>query len=87
MDRIVLAVVVVLARITWLVPWRFWSAVATIGGVVVRNATIWTSSPRGILADADLFIRDGKIVAVGPDLSVPSEIMAIDATGSDSVAP
>ena len=29
-DKIVLAVVVVLARITWLIPWSFWNAVATI---------------------------------------------------------
>lgn len=45
MDKIVLAVVVVLARMTWLIPWRFWSAVATIGGV----ATMFTKRRREVL--------------------------------------
>lgn len=49
--------------------------------VVVRDATIWTSGPRGILADADLHVRDGRIVAVGADLNVPSGAVEIDATG------
>lgn len=45
MDKIVLAVVVVLARVTWLIPWRFWSAVATIGGII----TMFTKRRREVL--------------------------------------
>ena len=45
MDKIVLAVVVALARVTWLIPWRFWSAVATIGGI----ATMFTRRRREVL--------------------------------------
>lgn len=45
MDRLVLAVVVVLARLAWLIPWRFWSVVATIGGVV----TMFTRRRREVL--------------------------------------
>ena len=32
--------------------------------VLVRNATIWTSSKRGILKKSDLLIVDGKIKQV-----------------------
>ena len=38
---------------------------------VIRNATILTAAGRE-LEDADLFIRDGKIEALGTDLNVPS---------------
>jgi lauroyl/myristoyl acyltransferase/predicted metal-dependent phosphoesterase TrpH len=44
-DKIVLAVVVVLARITWLIPWSFWNAVATVGGIV----TMFTKRRREVL--------------------------------------
>ena len=33
------------------------------GAVLVRNATVWTSGPNGKLENADLLVRDGKIVA------------------------
>jgi imidazolonepropionase-like amidohydrolase len=36
--------------------------------LLVRNATIWTSGPQGILTSADMVIVDGKIVALGKDL-------------------
>ena len=49
--------------------------------VFVRGATIWTSGPDGILQDADLMVRDGRIDAIGHDLTVPSGAVVIDATG------
>ena len=36
--------------------------------VLVRNATIWTAGPEGALENADLLVRNGKIVAVGAGL-------------------
>ncbi|MCA9878736.1 MAG: hypothetical protein KC442_13170, partial [Thermomicrobiales bacterium] len=45
MDKLVLAVVVVLARLAWLIPWRVWSAVATVGGI----ATMFTHRRREVL--------------------------------------
>ncbi len=33
--------------------------------ILVRNATIWTSGPQGILTNASLLIRDGKISQIG----------------------
>jgi imidazolonepropionase-like amidohydrolase len=49
--------------------------------LVVRDATVWTQGPRGTLEGADLLVRDGKIVAVGPALDVPREAVVIDAAG------
>ncbi len=49
--------------------------------VLVRNATIWTQGPEGILENADLLIERGVIRAVGTDLNVPAGAIIIDGTG------
>jgi N-acetylglucosamine-6-phosphate deacetylase len=36
--------------------------------VLVEGATVWTAADAGIVADCDVLVRDGKIVAVGPGL-------------------
>ncbi|MDN5923672.1 MAG: amidohydrolase family protein [Xanthomonadales bacterium] len=54
---------------------------AQADALLVRNARIWTQGPQGILEDADLLVENGKIVAVGKDLSAPSGAHIIDAQG------
>jgi len=49
--------------------------------VLVRGATVWTCGPQGVLQDADVLVRDGKIVAVGKDLGAPAGAVIIDGTG------
>ncbi|MDE2795940.1 MAG: amidohydrolase family protein [Gemmatimonadota bacterium] len=49
--------------------------------VVVRNATVWTMGPRGILEGADLLVRAGTVEAVGTDLDAPRGAVEIDAAG------
>jgi imidazolonepropionase-like amidohydrolase len=49
--------------------------------VLVKGATVWTQGPQGTLENADLLVRDGKIVAVGAGLSAPSGATTIDAKG------
>ena len=49
--------------------------------VLVRNATLWTCSPAGTLAGADLLIRGGKIAAVGRGLAAPQNATVIDGIG------
>ncbi len=49
--------------------------------LLVRNATIWTSGPQGVLEGADLLVVDGRIAAVGVGLAGPSGALEIDATG------
>jgi imidazolonepropionase-like amidohydrolase len=48
---------------------------------VLRGATVWTSGPTGVLKAADVLVKDGKIVAVGATLAVPSGTQEIDAKG------
>jgi len=49
--------------------------------VLVRGATVWTAGPQGILEDADVLVKDGKIAAVGKNLSAPGGAVTIDAHG------
>ncbi len=49
--------------------------------LLVRNATVWTQGPAGRLERADLLVRDGRIVQVGPGLAAPSGAAVIDAAG------
>lgn len=56
--------------------------------VIFRNATVWTNGAQGILGKADVCIHQGRILAVGPDLSLlelfpkgKTLVPEIDATG------
>ena len=49
--------------------------------LLVRNATIWTMGPDGILENADLLITEGKVAEVGQNLSAPRRAIEIDAQG------
>ena len=49
--------------------------------VMLVGATIWTCGPDGILENASLLVRDGKIVSVGKVLAVPEGVPTIDLAG------
>lgn len=49
--------------------------------LLLRNATVWTSGPDGILQNADVLVESGKIKAVGRDLKAAKDALIIDATG------
>ncbi|MEN2402278.1 amidohydrolase family protein [Flavobacterium sp. MC2016-06] len=48
--------------------------------LLFKNATVWTNEKDGILTDTDVLIKNGKIAAVGKNLSDPSATV-IDAKG------
>ncbi len=50
------------------------------GDVLFRNATVWTNEPEGILEQADVLVKNGKIAGVGKNLSAEG-VEVIDATG------
>jgi imidazolonepropionase-like amidohydrolase len=54
--------------------------------LLVRNATIWTSAEAGVLEDADMLVRSGRIDAVGRGLEPPRGAIVIDATGKHVTA-
>lgn len=49
--------------------------------VIIKNATIWTSSDAGVIENADMIVRDGRIHRIGQGLSTPRGYTEID--GSD----
>lgn len=48
--------------------------------VLLKNATVWTNEKEGILQNADVLLENGKIKAVGKNLSA-GNAKVIDATG------
>lgn len=49
--------------------------------LLLKHATVWTCGPQGVLADADVLVRNGTIVSVGRGLATPSGAVVVDATG------
>ncbi len=52
----------------------------TAGDVLIKNATIMTAI-RGTLAETDILVQKGKITRIGKNLTAPSSVRVIDATG------
>jgi imidazolonepropionase-like amidohydrolase len=50
--------------------------------VIIKNATVWTNEKEGILKNADVVIKNGKIAAVGANLSC-TECKTIDGTNKN----
>ena len=57
------------------------AASANAQDLFIRGATVHTSGEQGVLSNADVLVRDGKIAAVGPSLSAPSGVTTVDAKG------
>ncbi|WP_443945647.1 amidohydrolase family protein [Pedobacter sp. AW1-32] len=53
--------------------------------VLLKNATVWTNEKEGILQNADVLLENGKIKAVGKNLSAGAA-RVIDATGKHITA-
>ena len=47
----------------------------------INDATVHTMGSQAILQEADILIRDGEIVSVGPGLSAPADAEVIEAAG------
>ncbi len=54
--------------------------------VLIKNATVWTSEPDGILTNADILIMNGKFTRVGANLTAPAGVRVIDAKGKHVTA-
>ena len=53
--------------------------------ILIRNATVWTNEQEGILQNADVLIRNGKIAGIGKNIS-ESSARVIDGTGKHVTA-
>jgi imidazolonepropionase-like amidohydrolase len=59
----------------------FIAQAALADSYLVRNATVHTLAAEGTIAGADILIIDGKVTAIGPGLTAPSDARIIDASG------
>ena len=48
--------------------------------VLIKNATVWTNEPDGILQNTDVLLKNGKIAAIGKNLSAAGATQ-VDGTG------
>jgi imidazolonepropionase-like amidohydrolase len=55
--------------------------VASPKAVIIKNATIWTCGPEGILQNADVVFADGKVKGAGHDVKVEGDVVVIDGSG------
>jgi imidazolonepropionase-like amidohydrolase len=74
-----------LAKITYPFDGYGWEVAPTQETILIRNATIWTNEKEGVLQNADLLLKDGKIAKIGKNLS-ESGARTIDATGKHVTA-
>ncbi|QIZ77371.1 amidohydrolase family protein [Ferrimonas lipolytica] len=54
--------------------------------MLIRNATVWTSTEQGNLANTDVLVRHGKIDKIGSNLKLPSGYQLIDGSGKHLTA-
>ena len=54
---------------------------AQVDSLLIKNATVWTSGPAGIIEGGDLLIARGKIEKVGKNLTAPAGATVVDGTG------
>ncbi|MCD9006549.1 amidohydrolase family protein [Luteimonas sp. XNQY3] len=70
-------------------PWHAAAALCLLAALapvaaqdlVVRGATVMTASDAGTLDAADVWVRDGRIAGVGPNLAVPAGTPEVDGRG------
>jgi imidazolonepropionase-like amidohydrolase len=74
-----------LAKVTYPFDGYGWEETPKQETILIKNATIWTNEKDGILENADLLLKDGKIAKVGRNIS-ESGARTIDGTGKHVTA-
>ncbi|MFK7817351.1 MAG: amidohydrolase family protein [Planctomycetaceae bacterium] len=49
--------------------------------VLFRNATVWTSGPDGVIENGSVLVHNGKIAAVGRNITAPEGAKVVDVNG------
>lgn len=49
--------------------------------VLIKNATVWTNTDKGILENTDVLVSGGKIVSLGKNMAVKNADLVVDGTG------
>jgi imidazolonepropionase-like amidohydrolase len=72
----------VLGKVTYPFLSYGWEELPKQENILIKNGTVWTSDAAGKLENTDVLIKNGKIAAIGKDLSEPTA-KVIDATGKN----
>ncbi|MBK8522329.1 MAG: amidohydrolase family protein [Chitinophagaceae bacterium] len=75
----------VLGKVTYPFLSNGWEEMPKAESFLIKNATVWTSEKDGKLENADVWVKDGKIAAVGKNLADPTA-RVIDGTGKHVTA-
>ncbi|MCU0914526.1 MAG: amidohydrolase family protein [Planctomycetes bacterium] len=49
--------------------------------LIIKDATVWTCGPEGILSPGDVLIKGGKVAQVGRNLTAPAGAVVVNAAG------
>ncbi len=69
-----------LGKVTYPFDGYGWEEAPKQENMLIKHATVWTNEKEGKLEDADVLVKDGKIIKVGRNLSDATAVV-IDATG------
>ncbi|GJM29883.1 MAG: periplasmic amidohydrolase [Cyclobacteriaceae bacterium] len=53
--------------------------------ILIKNATVWTNEPEGVLQNTDVLLQNGKISKIGKNINA-SDVRVIDGTGKHLTA-
>lgn len=62
-----------------------WTTTPKAETILIKNATVWTSEKEGVLPNTDVLLKNGKIAAIGKNLTEPGA-RVIDGTGKHLTA-
>jgi imidazolonepropionase-like amidohydrolase len=69
-----------LGKITYPLDGYGWDTLPKQETILIKNARVWTNETDGRLENTDVLVRNGKIAAIGKNLSAP-DALVIDGTG------
>lgn len=70
----------ILGKVTYPFGAYGWEQMPRQQDILIKNATVWTSEDDGVLKNTDVFVKNGKIAAIGKDLKNKADV-TIDGTG------
>lgn len=74
-----------MGKLTWPLGAYGWETAPQAENILIKNATVWTNETEGKLANADVLVKNGKIIQVGKNLS-DAGAKVIDGTGKHLTA-
>jgi imidazolonepropionase-like amidohydrolase len=71
-----------LGKLTYPMDGYGWDTLPKQQTILIKNARVWTNEAQGRLENTDVLVRNGKIAAIGQNLSA-ADALVIDGTGKE----